>query len=69
MDIELNSDNLMQVIIPCSLADDPKLMSLLKGKYNIVDPIVYDTGRGNPLECHGKINDKYKEYIELGGKL
>jgi len=68
--IQLNKWNLMQVIIPNGwTAQDDTIFELLAKKYGVTEPIIYYAGRGNPLVCHGAINQKYREYVEDGGLL
>jgi hypothetical protein len=68
-DINLNADNLMQVIMPNSLTGDAEVVRMLGDKYGVLDPITYYIGRGHPLECHGAIYQKYREYLNAGGML
>lgn len=63
-EIILNKDTVKQIIIPNCFKDDLKIMSLLKEKFGIDDPIGYSTFRGSPKEYFGLIRTEYLNFLK-----
>lgn len=63
--IKLSEGIIKQVIIPKNFLDDKNIISLIKEKTGIEEPLTYRTCRGNPNEFFGTIREKYLDFVNL----